>query len=87
MEQTSTRADWSLHLQRIRDRQDQAAFADLFRHFAPRVKAFLMKGGASETLAEEVTQEVMATIWQKAHMFDPSRATAATWIFTIARNR
>jgi RNA polymerase sigma factor (sigma-70 family) len=29
----------------------------------------------------------MATLWQKAHLFDPSRASVATWIFTIARNR
>ena len=46
-----------------------------------------MKSGASEALAEECTQEVMATLWHKAHMFDPARASAATWIFTIARNR
>ncbi|MEQ9258428.1 MAG: sigma-70 family RNA polymerase sigma factor [Roseovarius sp.] len=72
---------------RIRDRQDREAFALLFRHFAPRVKAFLMRSGADATLAEECTQEVMATLWQKAHLFDPARASAATWIFTIARNR
>ena len=46
-----------------------------------------MKSGTDAALAEECTQEVMATLWQKAHMFDPSRASAATWIFTIARNR
>jgi RNA polymerase sigma-70 factor (ECF subfamily) len=38
-------------------------------------------------MAEECTQEVMATLWQKAHLYDPTRASAATWIFTIARNR
>ncbi|ABD56938.1 sigma-24 (FecI-like) [Jannaschia sp. CCS1] len=32
-------------------------------------------------------QDVMATLWRKAHMYDPSRASVATWIFTIARNR
>ena len=32
-------------------------------------------------------QDVMATLWHKAHMYDPSRASVATWIFTIARNR
>jgi RNA polymerase sigma-70 factor (ECF subfamily) len=74
-------------MRRIRDAQDQSAFVDLFRHFAPRVKAFLMKSGASESLAEECTQEVMATLWRKAHLFDPARASVATWIFTIARNR
>lgn len=80
-------ARWSECIMRIRDRQDREAFALLFRHFAPRVKAFLMRSGADATLAEECTQEVMATLWQKAHLFDPARASAATWIFTIARNR
>lgn len=79
--------DWTAQIYAIRDKQDQAAFAELFAHFAPRVKGFLMKSGADASLAEECTQEVMATLWRKAHMFDPSRASAATWIFTIARNR
>ncbi|MEL6510999.1 MAG: sigma-70 family RNA polymerase sigma factor [Pseudomonadota bacterium] len=74
-------------MERIQAAQDQSAFAELFAHFAPRVKAFLMKSGANDTLAEEIAQEVMATLWHKAHMFDPSRASVATWIFTIARNR
>lgn len=74
-------------LLRIRDHQDSAAFADLFLHYAPRVKAFLMKSGADHAVAEECTQDVMATLWHKAHMFDPGRASVATWIFTIARNR
>jgi len=78
---------WIVHIERIRDAQDQHAFAELFHHFAPRVKAFLMKTGADASLAEETAQEVMATLWTKAHMFDPTRASVATWIFTIARNR
>jgi RNA polymerase sigma-70 factor (ECF subfamily) len=79
--------EWVGHVRRIQTDRDQSAFAELFRHFAPRVKAFLLKSGAGDTLAEEVTQEVMATLWHKAHLFDPSRASVATWIFTIARNR
>ncbi|WP_413886085.1 sigma-70 family RNA polymerase sigma factor [Tateyamaria sp.] len=78
---------WVDHMARIRDLQDQAAFAELFDHFAPRVKGFLIKSGADASLAEECTQEVLATCWHKAHMFDPTRASVATWIFTIARNR
>lgn len=79
--------DWPFLMARVRDHKDRAAFAAIFRHFAPRVKAFLMKSGTSEALAEECVQDVMTTLWQKSHMFDPSRASAATWIFTIARNR
>jgi RNA polymerase sigma-70 factor (ECF subfamily) len=84
---TDTRAAWVGHIERIRSKQDQQAFVELFNYFAPRVKAFLMKSGADASLAEECTQEVMATLWHKAHLFDPSRASVATWIFTIARNR
>jgi RNA polymerase sigma factor (sigma-70 family) len=78
---------WVSHMTRIRDTQDKAAFAELYAHFAPRVKGFLMKSGSDASLAEECAQEVMATCWHKAHLFDPSRASVATWIFTIARNR
>ncbi len=46
-----------------------------------------MRSGADSALAEECVQEVMATVWQKAGLFDPTRASVATWIFTIARNR
>ncbi len=79
--------DWVAAVAAVRDRRDAAAFAALFRHFAPRIKGFLMKSGTAETTAEEVAQEVMATLWHKAHLFDPARASVATWIFTIARNR
>ncbi len=79
--------DWTVLVVQVRDHQDKAAFAALFRHFAPRVKGFLMKSGASNALAEECAQDVMATLWQKAHLFDPTRASVATWVFTIARNR
>ena len=62
-------------------------FAELFHHFAPRIKGFLINSGANATMAEECAQDVMATLWRKAHLFDASRASVATWIFTIARNR
>jgi len=75
---TDGRRDWTDHLRRVHRHQDHSAFAELFAHFAPRVKAFLMKSGADETLAEECTQEVMATLWHKAELFDPSRASVAT---------
>ena len=83
----TSEAHWVALVRAIADRQDRAAFADLFRHFAPRVKAFLIRSGADESLAEECMQDVMTTLWRKARMYDPGRASVATWIFTIARNR
>nr|WP_245263386.1 sigma-70 family RNA polymerase sigma factor [Azorhizobium doebereinerae] len=65
---------------------DREAFAALFKHFAPRLKTFLMRSGLSATAAEEIAQETMLSVWRKAAYFDPAKAGAATWIFTIARN-
>ncbi len=65
---------------------DREAFAELYGHFAPRVKGYLARLGAPLNLAEDLAQETMITVWRKAAMFDPSRASASTWIFTIARN-
>jgi RNA polymerase sigma factor (sigma-70 family) len=85
--QDETATDWAALMIRVRDHRDRTAFAALFRYFAPRVKGFLMKSGAGATLAEECAQDVMATLWQKAHLFDPARASVATWVYAIARNR
>jgi RNA polymerase sigma factor (sigma-70 family) len=68
-------------------RQDRSAFAALFAHFAPRVKAYLVRTGSDSSVADELTQEVMLLVWRKAERYDPSQANAATWIFTIARNK
>lgn len=73
-------------LRAVAERGDHGAFAALFRHFAPRVKAFLMCRGLAAGLAEELTQEVMVNVWRKASSFDPAKAAVSTWIFTIARN-
>jgi RNA polymerase sigma-70 factor (ECF subfamily) len=72
---------------RIAEVQDRQAFALLFRHFAPRIKAYVMRGGADSARAEEIMQEVMLTVWRRAAQFDRRIAAVSTWIFTIARNK
>jgi len=71
----------------VGSRRDKVAFAGLFAHFAPRLKAYLMRSGCEGTAAEEVVQEVMISLWRRAETFDPAQASASTWIFTIARNK
>ena len=72
---------------RVADKKDRDAFAALFDYFAPRVKSFLMKHNLPPETAEELAQETMINLWQKARQFDPTRAAASTWVFTIARNK
>jgi RNA polymerase sigma-70 factor (ECF subfamily) len=74
------------YIVRIAERGDREAFKHLFNHFAPRVKSYLIRLGAPAEAAEELAQEAMLTVWRRAASFDPSRAAASTWIFTIARN-
>lgn len=71
----------------VRDKRDKAAFERLFDYYAPRVKGILMRGGLAGDAAEDLTQEVMLTIWHKAHQFDPHRAQVSAWIYQSARNR
>lgn len=79
--------EWSECLTLIAKNQDRAAFTRLFRHFAPLMKAFALSGSTlSANHADELVQEVMLKVWQKAGAFNPEKAAASTWIYTIARN-
>ncbi len=79
--------EWSQCLLAIADGGDRAAFTRLFRHFAPLIKGFALAGSSlSANHADELVQEVMIKVWQKAAAFDPAKAAASTWIYTIARN-
>ena len=71
----------------VADQRDRAAFIQVYEYFSPRVKSFLIGKNLSPTFAEEVLQEVMLAVWQKAHMYAPEKAAVSTWIFTIARNK
>jgi len=68
---------------KVRDRE---AFRVLFEHFSPRIKSFALGQNTAPGLAEEIAQETMVNVWRKAGQFDPRKASAATWVFTIARN-
>ncbi|HET7085301.1 MAG TPA: sigma-70 family RNA polymerase sigma factor [Rhizomicrobium sp.] len=83
---TAEAPDMNALLGRVASERDRAAFALLFNHFAPRVKAYLLRLGAAPSLADDLAQEALLNLWRKAHLFDPAKASAATWLFTIARN-
>jgi len=67
---------------------DRVAFAALYRNLAPRLRAFLLlrsRGNATQT--DELIQETLLVVWKRASTYDPAKAAATTWVFTIARNR
>ena len=77
--------EWTALLTAIATRRDRQAFERLFGFFAPRIKSYMLRGGMAPAVAEDIAQEALLSVWRKAGLFDPARASAATWIFTIAR--
>jgi RNA polymerase sigma-70 factor (ECF subfamily) len=73
-------------LRRVAEEGDLAAFRELYRTYGPRVKAYMMRQGTDAATAEDLTQEALLTVWRKASLYAADRGSAATWIFTIARN-
>jgi len=71
---------------RVAQNRDRQAFAQLFDHFAPRLKSFMMRKNTSAELAEDLVQEAMIAVWTKAALYEPSKGSVTTWVFTIARN-
>jgi RNA polymerase sigma-70 factor (ECF subfamily) len=74
-------------LLRVRDQRDRTAYQRLFDLFAGKVQGYLRRTGLEPADAENILQDIMLAVWQKARLFDPARASARTWIFSLARNR
>jgi RNA polymerase sigma factor (sigma-70 family) len=80
---------WADVVKQVAVKRDREAFHTLYRHYTPMIRAFLLKSmgsGADRSEAEEITQEVLIKVWNKAASFNPAKASVNTWIFTIARN-
>lgn len=71
---------------RIAEKSDKRAFTELFAYFGPRLKGFMMGRGMNAEAAEDLAQETMIRIWNKAAMYSSAKGQVNTWIFTIARN-
>jgi RNA polymerase sigma-70 factor (ECF subfamily) len=83
----NTPAEHAAWVARVALSQDREAFTRLFDFFAPRLNGYLMRMGSSPEMAQEVTQDVMTTLWRKAALFDPAKSSVSTWLYRIARNR
>ncbi len=63
------------------------AFEKLYRDCAPQLFAICLKIVSQRSEAEDVLQEVFATVWRKAAQYDVERAGAMAWLAVIARNK
>ena len=78
--------DWSLLMAAVSTQRDRASFMRIYDHFAPRLQRYLRNLGVAESMADELVQEALLTLWRKAALFDPARASLGTWLYRVARN-
>lgn len=78
--------DWSADLMAVAQRRDRDSFMRIYDHFMPRVCLYLEGLGSTRAVAEELTQEALLRLWQRAASYDPALSRVSTWLFCIARN-
>jgi RNA polymerase sigma factor (sigma-70 family) len=91
MTNTAASAERNAHLKacmkEVAENRCKKAFAELFDHFAPRLRAYsLAQEPGASLVADDLAQEVMIKVWNKCHTYKPEMAAVSTWIFTLARN-
>ena len=77
---------WSAQMVAVSVRRDRVSFMCIYDYFAPRLQRYLRNMNVPESMADELVQEALLTLWRKAAMFDPARASLATWLYRVARN-
>ena len=51
---------------KIAKSQDRISFNRIFEYFSPRIMGYLISSGTNRPISEEITQEVLSTVWLKA---------------------
>jgi len=67
--------------------RDEMAFSKIFDFMAPKINGYFLQNGIESNLAEELTQDVMSTVWSKSNLYNSKKSSLSTWVFTIARNK
>ncbi|HEV2802558.1 MAG TPA: RNA polymerase sigma factor [Pyrinomonadaceae bacterium] len=65
---------------------DEEAFTALYRRRQAGVYRFALQMSGSETVAEDVTQEVFMVLMRDGHNYDPARGSLAAFLYGVARN-
>ena len=78
-------ADMAL-LQKIGQR-DVAAFQEFYRKFSGLLYTTIHRVLNDHQDSEDIMQEVLMQVWQKAHLYEPTKGKPLTWVTTMARNR
>jgi RNA polymerase sigma-70 factor (ECF subfamily) len=65
----------------------EEAFLTLYRRYQDKIYRFALQMCGSESIAEDITQEVFLTTMNQAANFDPTRGSVSAYLYGIARNQ
>jgi RNA polymerase sigma-70 factor (ECF subfamily) len=68
-------------------RGDESAFGHVYHRLAPSVFGLAKRVVRDPALAEDVSQEVFASVWRQATRYDPAKGSAQTWVLTLTHRR
>ncbi len=83
---TNEPMNWTDDMDGVARRLDRDSFMRIYDHFMPRLCVYLRGLGTTEAVAEELAQECLLRVWQRASDFDATQGTLSTWLYRIARN-
>jgi RNA polymerase sigma-70 factor (ECF subfamily) len=67
--------------------RDRAAFSALYSATSAKLYGVILRILRRRDVADEVLQEVYVQVWERAALYDESKASPITWMATMARNR
>ena len=71
----------------IAQSKDGQALSELFEIYGGKLRGWLMARGVGSATAEDIIQDVMIKVWTRAELFVPAKASFATWVYRLTRNR
>jgi RNA polymerase sigma-70 factor (ECF subfamily) len=72
---------------RVAHSGDERALSELYDRYASLIYGAGVRYLGERALAEDLVQDVFTAVWRGAAGFDPTRASFATWVYRITRNR
>jgi RNA polymerase sigma-70 factor (ECF subfamily) len=74
-------------VRRVAQSGDERAVSELYDRYAGLIYGAGVRYLGDRALAEDLVQDVFTAVWRNASAFDPRRASFATWVYRITRNR
>ena len=65
---------------------DQGAFRVVFEHYYPRVYEFIRRIVKSDTISEDIAQDIFVKIWERREMFGVEVQSFGKYIYVMSRN-